>query len=249
MKIEEDIVALYESGLGIKSVCKIVNKGQSTVSRILKRNNVTMRRGSTARNTKAYKEKRSGRQLSVIQKGLRSPLKGGRNRVYDLPLFSFATNKSLSQKAKDKYRQKAKDRYREKYATNPTFRLKEQFRSRLKKLISDPLLRRDHRFAEVIGCSEIHFMNWIQSQFSDGMHWHNQGPMGKSGVWQVDHIVPVSSDGPWQLIWNWRNMRPLWSEDNADKGSSFNAMHYSMIESTPDGDPKPELLGFAKGLL
>ena len=47
------------------------------------------------------------------------------------------------------------------------------------------------------------------------------------GLWQVDHIRPCNSFDfqikQHQFVaFNWRNLQPLWSEDNMRKGDNYN---------------------------
>lgn len=61
----------------------------------------------------------------------------------------------------------------------------------------------------------------IEAKFLAGMTWDNWGD-----VWEIDHIKPVSSfryaslDDPlFREAWSLENLRPLWREANAAKGS------------------------------
>lgn len=61
---------------------------------------------------------------------------------------------------------------------------------------------------------------YIENQFVDGMSWDNQDK------WYIDHIIPCAAfdltDPIHQRIcFNWRNLQPLWAEDNLSKNDSL----------------------------
>ena len=73
-----------------------------------------------------------------------------------------------------------------------------------------------------LGCSIDQLKRHLEEQFSLGMNWDNWG-VG-SGKWNIDHIKPLSSfnlsdNGCVVRACNYKNLRPLWSEDNAGRYS------------------------------
>lgn len=67
-----------------------------------------------------------------------------------------------------------------------------------------------------IGCSWIDLKGQIESQFTDGMDWENQG-FG----WHVDHRISLfwaQSVTEVRILSNHRNLRPMWSWDNCKRG-------------------------------
>jgi len=63
---------------------------------------------------------------------------------------------------------------------------------------------------------------FIESQFTKGMKWE----LWKKDGWHLDHVRPVASfdfkdKEQQQVCFNWRNLRPLWSEDNQDKRDKY----------------------------
>lgn len=75
-----------------------------------------------------------------------------------------------------------------------------------------------------LGCDIIFIREWLESRFLEGMSWDNYGQ-----IWVVDHIVPFRSfnlfhESDLYLLWNYRNLMPLFSEDNSKKqGNVFYA--------------------------
>lgn len=71
----------------------------------------------------------------------------------------------------------------------------------------------------LLGCGLTVFAKHIESQFVDGMGWHN---MKK---WHIDHIYPIAAvdvhnDTEVFAVCNYRNLRPLWARDNCSKQDS-----------------------------
>jgi hypothetical protein len=71
---------------------------------------------------------------------------------------------------------------------------------------------------EYVGC-DIHVLReHLQKQFNDGMTWENQGE------WHIDHIIPLSSvkteDELYKLC-HYKNLQPLWAEDNLKKSNKI----------------------------
>jgi len=71
---------------------------------------------------------------------------------------------------------------------------------------------------EVLGYNCKDFMQHIESQFRDGMNWHNHGK------WEFDHIIPISffefespDDVEFKMCWRLENIRPAWKHTNRTK--------------------------------
>lgn len=72
---------------------------------------------------------------------------------------------------------------------------------------------------EILGCTIEEFINYLQSQFTEGMTLENHGE------WEMDHIVPVSSAKVEEeicMLNHYTNFQPLWKEDNRKKGNKIN---------------------------
>ena len=69
-----------------------------------------------------------------------------------------------------------------------------------------------------LGCQINQLVEWIESQFEDGMTWENYGKYG----WEIDHIIPLSmvdlEDEYWfRKVCHFTNLRPMWKMDNIRK--------------------------------
>lgn len=66
-----------------------------------------------------------------------------------------------------------------------------------------------------LACDIREFARYIEAQFTPQMNWENYGVFG----WHIDHIIPcsyfnLSLPGHSEACFNWRNLRPLWHEEN-----------------------------------
>lgn len=71
-----------------------------------------------------------------------------------------------------------------------------------------------------IGCSISFLKAWFEYNFDDKMTWDNRGK-----YWHIDHIKPCASfDRSSQdnifKCYNWRNLRPLYKNDNILKSDN-----------------------------
>lgn len=82
---------------------------------------------------------------------------------------------------------------------------------------------------ELLGCSIEDLKIHLESLFQPGMTWENYGnPNGdyKSG-WHIDHIRPcisfdLSDPIEQRECFNYKNLQPLWAEENLSKGAIWN---------------------------
>jgi hypothetical protein len=75
---------------------------------------------------------------------------------------------------------------------------------------------------ELIGCTSEFLKAHLESKFKDGMTWENYGHKG----WHIDHIRPCASfnlEDPEEqkLCFNYKNLQPLWSQENFLKSDKF----------------------------
>jgi hypothetical protein len=124
------------------------------------------------------------------------------------------------------YKNKPKIReYKRKYVktkceSDIEYRLTRTLRSRVRVAIKNQNTKKSGKTFELIGCSIEELRKHIESQWQPGMSWDNWGN-GK-GKWNIDHRLPIAafklSDPEQQkIVFNWKNMAPLWYEDNMKK--------------------------------
>jgi hypothetical protein len=100
--------------------------------------------------------------------------------------------------------------------TNPQFVIMERLRARLRAALNGKQIKKVDRTIKLLGCSQIEFIIYIESLFSDGMSWENRH------LWHIDHIRPCMSfdltDPDQQReCFHYTNLQPLWAEDHRKK--------------------------------
>lgn len=107
------------------------------------------------------------------------------------------------------------------------FKLQKKWRNILTCAISQVLSARQKTswvFDAYVGCSEVEFKRYLESQFAEGMTWDNYGKylLGSKKTWNLDHIISVNNFDLSTIenrknCYNYKNLRPLWAKDNAFK--------------------------------
>jgi len=124
-------------------------------------------------------------------------------------------------------RKKETKEYNKKYKINNRDSLNEQARNRtqsdnrkISSLISNRIrgatkaggAKKCDLSIKLLGCTRAFYRDYIESKFTQGMTWENQGKYG----WHFDHIKPCKSfnlKDPAQqyLCFNYTNYQPLWA--------------------------------------
>ena len=116
--------------------------------------------------------------------------------------------------------EKISEQKKERYKTDPSFKIKLNIRSRIRNAI-----KRNSKSAstiKLIGCSIEYLIKYLEVQFDDEMTFEAL----LSGKIHIDHIKPCASfdlSDPEQqkICFNFKNLQPLWAEDNMTKGSKI----------------------------
>jgi hypothetical protein len=114
------------------------------------------------------------------------------------------------------YRERLNAKLRVRRQTDHLFRVKHAIQGRIPYAIKGGY--KAAKTLELLGCSVADLKARLESMFQPGMTWENYGARG----WHVDHIRPCASfdlTDPAQRreCFNWRNLQPLWAEDNIRK--------------------------------
>lgn len=101
---------------------------------------------------------------------------------------------------------------------NPSYRVSEQLRSRIRYALNGKTKCKSTE--TLLGCSFEQLKRHLESKFQLGMNWNNYGK------WHIDHIKPCAlfdlTDPSEQMeCFNYRNLQPLWAKDNLKKHSSY----------------------------
>jgi hypothetical protein len=129
-----------------------------------------------------------------------------------------------------KYREENPDRIaarhaeytRNRYHNDPAFRLLLNLRTRLGRVLKGTA--KHDSTVNLVGCTIEQLKSHLERQFTDGMTWENQGE------WHVDHIRPcasfdLSKEEDQRECFNYKNLQPLWAEDNRRKSNKIVARH------------------------
>lgn len=105
-------------------------------------------------------------------------------------------------------------------ARDPVFKMKENLRRRLHLFLSAKNIKKSTKTFAYIGCTPTQLRLHLESLFIDGMNWNNYGYNG----WHVDHIKPMarfdlSDENQIFEAMNYKNLQPLWAQDNWAKGT------------------------------
>ena len=101
---------------------------------------------------------------------------------------------------------------------NPIHGTIQSLRSHLRKIRNDRGYIKSGSLSKIIGIEWNEFKIYFESKFSPGMNWDNHG------LWEYDHIIPVSSASSIdeiEKLFHYTNLQPLWKEDNRRKGNKI----------------------------
>jgi len=71
---------------------------------------------------------------------------------------------------------------------DPLYKLKSTISSLIYKSLKYKSFEKKDKTIDILGCSIEFFKNYLESKFTDDMNWKNHGK-----VWDIDHIIPISS--------------------------------------------------------
>ena len=98
------------------------------------------------------------------------------------------------------------------------YRMRHYLRARLYDALKKKSWYKTTHFSNYIGCTLEELIKHMESKFTSGMSWENQGE------WHIDHIIPLSSAStPEELykLCHYTNLQPLWAKDNLQKSDKL----------------------------
>jgi len=92
--------------------------------------------------------------------------------------------------------------------------------NRIYETFTDKNIKSELKYSELIGCTIEELEVHITNKFVDNMTIDNYGE------WEIDHIIPISSFDLTKkenqiLCFNYKNLQPLWAEDNLKKSNKI----------------------------
>jgi hypothetical protein len=101
---------------------------------------------------------------------------------------------------------------------DPTFRIIESMRSRIKNFFKSNNIRNYNKTFNIVGCTPQKLKEYLEKKFTDEMSWDNYGQ------WHIDHKIPLSSAKTEEEIYKlcyYTNLQPLWAKDNIKKSNKI----------------------------
>lgn len=125
------------------------------------------------------------------------------------------TEAELHQKQKEQERKTMRQRKRR--VEDGAFRMKRRVSERLREILGK---KKSGSASRWTGCSKQFLKDYLASLFTEGMSWDNYGQ------WHIDHIIPqayfdFNNPDEVRMCWNYRNLQPLWGNDNIEKGANL----------------------------
>lgn len=121
----------------------------------------------------------------------------------------------------EKYRKYQREYAKHKRDTDLHYKLEHRLRNRLLAGLKKNGNKKLDRFWNLVGCTKKELKIHIENQFTNEMTWE----LFNSGKIVIDHIKPccsfdLSKVEEQQICFNYKNLKPLWLEDNQEKISS-----------------------------
>ena len=138
-----------------------------------------------------------------------------------------ARNKEYIKNNKAKVRNRLNIYRRKKRAEDPTFKIIDNLRRRVKQSIKHSKYEKTSSTRELVGCSIKDLKLHLEKLWQPGMSWKNYNYYG----WHIDHKLPVHhfktkhdfSDPEIQKkCFHYKNLQPMWAKDNFKKSSKLN---------------------------
>lgn len=132
-------------------------------------------------------------------------------------------NKEWAKNNRERMNKRARDRR----ANDPRVRIKHILKTRIGSTLKRRGAKKNKRSMEYYNCSVEYFYNYIESLFTDGMNWDNQGKRADDGRgWELDHRRPCASfdfnnEEEIYMCFHWTNYQPLWAADNNEKSDKY----------------------------
>lgn len=152
-------------------------------------------------------------------------INSNKKKVYNKQYY--VKNKEVIKELNNKYRLENKEKTNEYYRdynknrklVEPIYKLICNTRNLIRMSMKGNGYTKKSKTYEILGCTFEEFKQHLESKFTEGMTWENQGK------WHMDHIYPVSlatDENHLIQLNHYTNFQPLWAEDNLKKGNKLN---------------------------
>jgi hypothetical protein len=122
----------------------------------------------------------------------------------------------------DKYREQKRIWSNKKAATDITYRIKRNLRTRIRCALKGDMRYKVDKSEALLGCSIEFYKEYFSSLFTEGMSWEKF----MAGEIEIDHIRPCASfnltiESEQRACFHYANTQPLWMLDNIRKGAKY----------------------------
>lgn len=144
-------------------------------------------------------------------------------------------SKEWREKNKDYIKESKREYVRNRRSTDPLYKLRCNVRSLIKNTFIRNSCKKAKKTEEILGCTMEFFIEYITSQFTEGMSLDNYGSCKNKDCeryWELDHIYPVSkavSEEHLLKLNHYTNFRPLWKEDNILKYNKIEPIQLRLL--------------------
>lgn len=166
----------------------------------------------------ANREHNIEKQKVWYEKNKVSALKNQKEHMIKTINRKRSRDKEYYQRNKEVIKERSKQYMYNRMENDLGFKILQRCRSRLYKAIKGYI--KSARTQELIGCTVEELLIHIEMQFQDRMTWDNYGE------WHLDHIIPCASfdfsktEAQFECF-NYKNLQPLWAEDNFKKNRTI----------------------------
>jgi hypothetical protein len=130
---------------------------------------------------KTYKKKYRSENKDEIKDKLANYYKDNSEKIKDRARHNYSINRDKKIEYQTNYQ-------RERRINDPIFKLKHSVSRMIRNSLKSKKFRKNSRSVDILGCSIEYFKSYIENRFEDNMTWENYGK-----VWDIDHIIPLSS--------------------------------------------------------
>lgn len=126
--------------------------------------------------------------------------------------------KNYREKNKEALLKKQREYEKERYHSDSKYRLTKNIRSRTLSAFKALGVKKETKTMSMLGCTIDELKDHIESLFTDGMNWENQGQ------WHIDHIIPISSaknNEDLMKLSHYTNLQPMWEIENKRKSNKI----------------------------
>jgi hypothetical protein len=108
---------------------------------------------------------------------------------------------------------------KERRENDPLYKLSDNIRTLMLASFRKNGYKKNSKTTSILGCSFENFKSHLESLFTEGMTWSNQG-----SEWHIDHFIPLSgatSEAEIYRLNHYSNLRPLRALYNLSKGGNM----------------------------